>query len=617
VMEVEDSSRSLAEELGDILVRHATQMEEKLRNKVEAENELKVAQSVDEELAFYAPHLFGKNAEEASGLLSLENDHSLAARAQFLMSESWQPLSVQADSRGKVNGYAVEVAMLEFLAGAPLSRDLVGSDQQSAILLGVMQSCEQKYQIDPHAKSIIDNKTNFTMGGGIDFNCTDRDVDDTLRVFAKNNGLPRRSKEAVRRLFKFGEHYFFYFIDQSTGDIYIRDKTKPTDIKAILTHPEDSETRLAYGRSIGGVQDPRVTGERNSKYEWFADVNYYEQKERNNGVSAKGTGRLSRQKLVQMIRIGDSSETRGTPILYPALRYLRYYEDFILDRIVLNHERSKVVWVRKVSGNRNIPGGRAQRGPVGGQILTETPQIEWKVINPEIHGDDATPDGRLIRMAIAAAVNMPEHILFQDPSQQVYASIRSSETPFSYNIRSSQQDILEDFQVMFRTVIREKVKARKLKPETEVEVFTTESYSRLSTEVKSMIRENAPRHEVLSVIEAIADESPKEKVKINTVDIQVDVKLPDVVQTDALKLAQETEILDRVAILSKTELAARHGGNYKRTALLKSIENEWVDSEDDTADGGKHDADVKRNQGRTSFGKKSDSPTDKPDKDDE
>jgi len=598
----------LAVELGDVLARHATDIEAKIRSEVESENETKIAQEVDDQVAMLAPQMFGKQSENASGVISLENDHSLAARAQYLMSESWQPLSVQSNASGEVNNDIIQTAMLEFLAGAPISKALVGSDQQSAVLLGVMQSCEQKYQLDPHAKSIIDNLTNYTLGSGLDFNCTDSTIDDELNAFARRNRLRRRAKEAVRRKFKMGEHYFFYFVDKSTGDIYVRDRTKPTEVKAILTHPEDSETRLAYGRSKGGIDDPRLNGERKRKYDWFADVNYYEQRDRANGIQAKGTGRLSRLKLVQMVRSGDSSEVRGTPILYPALRYLRYYEDFILDRIVLNHERSKVVWVRKISGNRAIPGGRAQRGPVGGQILTETPQIEWKVINPEIHGDDASPDGRLIRMAIASAVNMPEHVLFQDPSQQVYASIRSSDTPFSYNIRSHQQDWIDDFEIMFRTVIREKINAGKLPDKTEVEVFTTESMSSLVDEVKPMIREGASRTEILSVIEAISDTSPKEKIKIDTIDVQVDVKLPDVVQTDALKLAQETEILDRVQILSKTELAARHGGNYKRTALLKSIENTWVETEDgeEEAPGGKQ-----------SYGKQSGSPTDKPDKDDE
>jgi len=613
---VEEKEVSLAEDLGAVMAQHAVKIEENLRAEIEAENDTKISDAVEDQLAFYAPQLFGNKAQDANGMISLENDHSLAARAQYLMSESWQPLVVKGGKDGEVNDESVQGAMLEFLSGAPISKSLIGSDEQSAILMGVMESCEQKYQLDPHAKSIIDNLTNYTFGTGLEFNCTNGDIETELRNFHRINGLRRRCKEAVRRKFKYGEHYFFYFIDKKTGDIFVRDRTRPTEIKAIMTHPEDAETRLAYGRSREGVSDARLSGERKRKYDWFADVDYYEQRDRPDGIQTKGTGRLSRQKLVQMCRTGDSSEIRGTPTLYPALRYLRYYEDFILDRIVLNHERSKVVWVRKVSGNRNIPGGRAQRGPVGGQILTETPQIEWKTINAEIHGDDATADGRLIRMAISAAVNMPEHVLFQDPSQQVYASIRSQDTPFSYNIRSHQQDWVDDFQVMFRTVIREKVIAGNLKDETEVEVFTTESFDRIADEVKPMIRGNASREEIVATIEAISDETPKEKIKLKTVDVPIDIKLPDVVQEDALKLAQESEVLDRIGIFSKTELAARHGGNFKRTALLKSIESAWIETEDEGG-GSDHEGDVKRNQGRGSFGKKNDNKNDKPDPDKE
>ena len=72
------------------------------------------------------------------------------------------------------------------------------------------------------------------------------------------------------------------------------------------------------------------------------------------------------------------------------MRFLKYYEDFVTDRIVLNHERSKVVWVRIVKGNKPIEGGRGQYGPRGGQILTQTPQLEWKALSANIGADDVT-----------------------------------------------------------------------------------------------------------------------------------------------------------------------------------------------------------------------------------
>jgi len=586
----------LAQEINMLAKSHVEALEDRIRKQVEEDQEDKINRAVDEALAFYMPKQQRQVGEEG-GILPLDGDHSLASRAQLLMSETWTPIRIETTQEGKVNEEKIKSALLELYAGAPISRHLIGGDEEGSVLIGVMESCEQKYMLDPHARSIVDNLTNYTIGTGAEFGCTVGEIDQIIKDFANRNNLRRRVRDAARRKFKMGEHYFFHYIDRNTGDIYLRDRTKSYEIKAVHVHPEDAETRLAYGRSKF-IKDSRILKGNEPQHEWFADINYFEQKQQPGGQTAHGVGRLSRSKLVQMCKIGDSSQVRGTPVLYPALRFLRYYEDFILDRIVLNHERSKVVWVRKISGNRNLPGGRAQRGPVGGQILTETPQIEWRCINPEIHGDDAEPDGRLIRMAIASAVNIPEHILFQDPSNQVYASIRQQDTPFSYNIRGYQQDWVDDLKLMFRTVIREKVDAQQLPTESDVEVFTTESYQKMYDEIAPMIRESAPKSDVASALEALSDEEPTKMTKVNTIDVQMDVSLPDVVQEDGLKMAQTSEVLSRVGIVSKTELAMRHGYNYKRTALLKSIENKWTPAEEE-----------ENGSGRPTYGKSSDIPT--------
>ena len=603
--EKDEASVKLADEINQLAKTHVETIESKIRASIEADQEEKINRAVDDALAFYMPKNGSQRVGEDGGVLPLDGDHSLASRAQFLMSETWTPIRIETTKEGKVDGDKIRHALLELFAGAPLSRHLIGGDEEGSVLIGVMESCEQKYKLDPHARSIIDNLTNYTIGTGCDHSCTVSEVDQVIKDFANRNSFRRRIKDAARRKFKVGEHYFFYYIDKNTGDVYLRDRTKAYEIKAINVHPEDAETRLAYGRSKY-VRDTRTVKGDAPKIEWFADINYFDQKSTPGGVTAHGVGRLSREKLIQMCKIGDSSQVRGTPVLYPALRFLRYYEDFILDRIVLNHERSKVVWVRKINGNRNIPGGRAQRGPVGGQILTETPQVEWRVMNPEINGGEATPDGRLIRMAIAAAVNIPEHILFQDPSNQVYASIRQQDTPFSYNIRGYQQDWVDDIKTMFKTVIREKVSAKKLKPQSEVEVFTTESWQRIYDEIAPMIQESARKDEVLMAIEALAGEAPTKTTKIDTVDVQVDVSLPDVVQEDGLKMAQTSEVLDRIGIISKTELAGRHGYNFKRTALLKSLERDWGDDESPQSD---NDSTAPEVGGNPTYGKDSDVPS--------
>ena len=575
-METKSFTDDLSNEIGKVVSSEVNQLEQRVRSEIEEElkatEQERIDSAVADAIAQYGSDVSrGYTDSGDGGVLEFgAGDMPMAQQVNLLMDSHWKPLVVDQTDEG-----GVRRALVEFINGGPIASYNIGSDEDSSILMQVMMSCEQKSTIDPHAKSIVANLTNYTVGTGLQYSCSVDIIDEALREFSRNNNLETRIKYAVKSRFMYGEHYFFYYIDPSTGNAYVRDGTRPYDIRAVQTHPEDTEIRLAYGRTRGANELAQLNQD-NYRYEWFADIDYYEQRSRPDGVSSRGTGRMSNRKLVQMVKFGTPSDVRGAPPMYPILRFLKYYEDFVTDRIVLNHERSKVVWVRKVSGNRKLVGGRGQRGPVGGQILTETPQLEWRCINPQINADDVTEDGRLIRLAIAAGVNMPEHLLFQDPSNQVYASIRAQDTPFSQSIRSYQYDWVKDLEIMFRTVLREKIKAGRLPEQVQVETFTLESADKLYDEMVPMIKENASKEEIRAAIGPLADEAPTTTRTIPTVDANIDMSFPEVVQQDPIKSAQESEILYRMGLVSRTELAARHGYNFKQSAKLMSIEDGWV-----------------------------------------
>lgn len=602
-MESTEKAEDLAKEIGLAMVGPASDLVSRLQSKIREEEQEKarsmIAEEVDKALAFYAPEIRGAGTEHGGTLRLDGNDRILAQYASLTMQDGvWYPVSATVDSGGRLSEDNIRKAVSEFLAGGPVNPLTVGSDEEIGILLSIMESCGQKATIDPHAVAAVRALTNYTCGSGVHVNCSVDEIDTLINQFIRRNAFQRRVRNAVSGRFIFGEHFFFYYINPNTGEINLRDKTRPYEIVAIQTHPEDCETRLAYGRT---PTDPRAQLAGN--YEWHADINYWDQRQMSDGAVARNTGRMSRYKLVQMVKSGPPGAVRGIPRMYPVLRYHRYYEDFIVDRVVLNHERTKIVWIRKISGNQPIT-GRNQYSPAGGQILTETPQIAWRTESPKIDGSQSDPDARMLRLTIASGWGIPEHIMFQDASQQVYASIRSQDTPFSSDIRAQQTMFSEDIEEMFRVMIREYITAGRLKPTIDVEVFTTEALQRMEAEVAAMLKQGASREEIVDLVEAISDESPMKTVTINTVDVKVDVQFPEVVRQDPLQMAQETEVLDRVGLFSKTELAARHGGNYRRSAKMMMIERGWSPS--DPADEPKKQKDrndQKRNAGRGTFGK--------------
>jgi hypothetical protein len=113
-----------------------------------------------------------------------------------------------------------------------------------------------------------------------------------------------------------------------------------------------------------------------------------------------------------------------------------------------------------------------------------------------------------------------------------------------------------------------------------------ESYDRIADDVSSMIKGNKPRSEIIHAVAQASGEAATETVSIDTVDVKIDLQFPEVVQQDPIRMAQESEVLHRIGVISKTEIAARHGLNYKQSAKLMSMENEWgvIDTPDDGAD---------------------------------
>ena len=80
----------------------------------------------------------------------------------------------------------------------------------------------------------------------------------------------------------------------------------------------------------------------------------------------------------------------------------------------------------------------------------ETENVKYRIEKPQIGADDAKEDGLSILYTIGAGTSLPIHILNQRSDQQVYASIRKADTPFSQHIRGQQEFFASGFETMYR-----------------------------------------------------------------------------------------------------------------------------------------------------------------------
>lgn len=527
----------------------------------------------EEELLELEARLSGQNQRpDQEGMFGIDKKW-LGNKALAALGE-WTPISVKPDANGQVSETAVKEALDAFLG-----LSWVDPDQDSRIFQ-VMAEAERAAKTDPHAISIVNAVKNYVIGSGVTINCSIQPMEDLLKDFWRRSSMERRSREAAARKFYFGEHEFFYFLGNK-GEVTVRDRTKPYDIGKVMTHPDDAETRLIYERKLD-----------NEEVENFADINYFSRLKADPWMKKASIDhrRLPKNILVQMCKYGDTSSVRGESQLYPVLRFLKFYYDFIVDRIVLNHERSKVVWIRTVKGS-GTDFTRAQRAPQGGVVYTETDRLTWRTESANIGADDCTADGRLIRLAIAAGVGMPEHVIFQDPSNNVYASLRKQDTPYAQMIISHQQEWKLDYEEMFRTVFREAVTGGLLNPKTDIATYTLEGADRIYWEILPMVSQGASDIEIRSALEAVSSELPKKTITVETELVPVAIDFPSIVQEDPVVLAQTAEVKLRARLASRTTLAAELGYNLKQEELYAKLEGGWHDP-----------------GGKDTYGKKSNSP---------
>tara|TARA_R100000008_G_scaffold86583_1_gene80302 strand:- start:5725 stop:7425 length:1701 start_codon:yes stop_codon:yes gene_type:complete len=419
-----------------------------------------------------------------------------------------------------------------------------------------------KYFNDPHCRSIIENWTHYTIGGGIKIEVENKKVENILNQFRYNNQMVKREKDFVRMAFIEGELFIGYYINPISGEIKVR-RIRPQEIMDVECHPGDIETKLAYHWDYDYT--PTGTKQSYKKDVWVKDIGYDDLA---NSAFGQARGYKSKYEVadmpcVQFIKFGIDTEIRGRVPLQPVMRHLKYYEDWLMDRIRLNHERSKVVWVKEISGRMPETTERQRRAPAGGVMLVETENVKYRIEKPQINADDAKEDGLGILYTIGAGTSLPIHILNQRADQNVYASIRKADTPFSQYIRGKQEFFGEAFETMYREVLKQAVKAGQLPKTVRVPEYAQESMISVMSEINTMILEGKDPEYVTEQAQKMIGGKKAVMKPVNTVDIPMSLEFPEIIKEDMEAQAKVMQIHKSLGIVSSATLAKRAGYNWK------------------------------------------------------
>jgi hypothetical protein len=348
----------------------------------------------------------------------------------------------------------------------------------------------------------------------------------------------------------------------------------------VETHPQDIETKFSYHWEY--EHSPEGTDQSYSKDSWVADIKYnnylLDKYGANNPKSKK---KLAKMPVIQHIKMSPYTEIRGRVPMQPVLRHLKYYEDWLMDRIRLNHERAKVVWIKEITGRMPESTERQRRSPKGGVMLLETENVKYRIEKPQINADDAKEDGLQILYTIGAGTSLPIHILNQRSDQQVYASIRKADTPFSQFIRGKQEFFQEHFETMYREVIERAVEAGRLPKRVRVPEYTQESMIEVLTKINEMVVENKAVNTISEYAQQLLQPAVSYKPVI-TADIPVNIEFPEVIREDMEAQAKVFQIHKEIGIASAATLAAKAGYNWRQELVNMMNESSmFPDSEDE------------------------------------
>jgi hypothetical protein len=268
--------------------------------------------------------------------------------------------------------------------------------------------------------------------------------------------------------------------------------------------------------------------------------------------------------VVSFLKLNDSDKLRGLPPLKRVLKWSKLYENFIMDRMVLNHERAKVVWIKTYGMKPRDPLPNKQyKSPSQGSMLLEKDGIKYRTEKPNLDSSEAKEDGLGLLYYIATSIRMPIHILNQRTDQQVYASIRKADTPFQNMIESAQFMYAEHFEDIYRYQIREMVKRKKLEKEYEYSSYAEDAVLTAVRQINDGVLDGRPIEEIKNEVKKTLNDG-KFKVKTPTEDLPISQDFPQMTLQDPKEMAEVLKLHKDTGLASVATLSGKAGYTWKK-----------------------------------------------------
>jgi hypothetical protein len=280
----------------------------------------------------------------------------------------------------------------------------------------------EAYCTNPLAYAVIEQGTNFVLGGGVRVVATDPRVQRAIDRFWQDpdNRMELRVYAIQTELSLFGEQFIRFFVDELTGRTVVR-QLDPLYVETIETDPQDVERPLrylyrppvAFGTAPSGGAG-RVGSAGAGASQGAGPLAAVLGAPPAGGLLAEGEWIPA--EMVEHFAINKvSNALRGRSDLGPLIHWLRRYKEWLTDRVQLNKGKGSFLYDVSVQGatKEEIARYRAEWAdpPEPGMVLFHNGMEQWKAVQPQIGADDVKDDGRALRLMIATGAGVPEHYL--------------------------------------------------------------------------------------------------------------------------------------------------------------------------------------------------------------
>jgi hypothetical protein len=286
-----------------------------------------------------------------------------------------------------------------------LSDNFYQKDVLPGTYLEIHNQCYEAYNANPLAFSIIELTTSFVLGEGLTVTATQPTVQQVIDAFwhHPDNHMDERVYSLCTELSLYGEQFIRFFVNRFDGSVIIR-QVDPSLIDAIETDPQDVEKPLRYHRRPIGQAMNATSGDP-PPIPFDASV----------PADTQGEWFKAGSEMIQVAINKVSNAKRGKSDLATLLPWLRRYKDWLTDRVRINKYKAAFLWDVTLTGadKKTIDRKKMEYGypPEPGSVIIHNEAERWQAVEPQIQANDASEDGRAIKLMVAVGASLPEHYL--------------------------------------------------------------------------------------------------------------------------------------------------------------------------------------------------------------